>query len=81
MLGTPVLTSNTSSLPEVVGDAALTVDPYDVGAIAAGLRALDGDAGLRAQLAAAGVKQAAKYDMQAYQNRLQAMYDKVLGRQ
>ena len=28
--GTPVVASNTSSLPEVVGDAALTVDPYDV---------------------------------------------------
>jgi glycosyltransferase involved in cell wall biosynthesis len=28
--GTPVITSNTSSLPEVVGDAAITVDPYDV---------------------------------------------------
>jgi glycosyltransferase involved in cell wall biosynthesis len=28
--GTPVITSNTSSLPEVVGDAAITVDPYDI---------------------------------------------------
>ncbi|MEY4951623.1 MAG: hypothetical protein RL299_47 [Pseudomonadota bacterium] len=80
MLGTPVLTTNTSSLPEVVGDAALTVNPYDVGAIAAGLRALDEDADLRARLSAAGVKQAANYDMLAYQNRLAAMYDKVLGR-
>lgn len=79
MLGTPVLTAKSGSLPEVVGDAALTVDPYDVGAIAAGLRALDQDAELRARLSAAGVKQAAKYDMLAYQNRLQAMYDKVLG--
>lgn len=79
MLGTPVLTANCGSLPEVVGDAALTVDPYDVGAIAAGLRALDQDADLRARLSAAGVKQAAKYDMMAYQNRLAAMYDKVLG--
>ncbi len=80
MLGTPVLTANCGSLPEVVGDAALKVDPYDVGAIAAGLRALDQDADLRARLSAAGVKQAAKYDMLAYQNRLAAMYDKVLGR-
>ncbi len=80
MLGTPVLTAQTSSLPEVVGDAALTVDPYDVGSIAAGLHALDQDAELRARLSAAGVKQAANYDMLSYQNRLQAMYDKVLGR-
>ncbi len=79
MLGTPVLTSNTGSLPEVVGAAALTVDPYDVGSIAAGLRALDSDGDLRARLSAAGVKQAANYDMASYQNRLKAMYDKVLG--
>jgi glycosyltransferase involved in cell wall biosynthesis len=36
--GTPVVTSNISSLPEVVGDAAVLVDPYDVGSIVDGLR-------------------------------------------
>jgi hypothetical protein len=36
--GTPVLTSNVCSLPEVVGDAGILVDPTDVEAIAAGLR-------------------------------------------
>jgi glycosyltransferase involved in cell wall biosynthesis len=36
--GTPVVTSNVSSLPEVTGDAAVLVDPYDVGAIEAGMR-------------------------------------------
>lgn len=43
--GTPVVTSNRSSLPEVVGDAAITVNPSDVEAIAEGLRELleDGD--------------------------------------
>jgi glycosyltransferase involved in cell wall biosynthesis len=35
--GTPVLTSNTSSLPEAAGDGALMVDPYDVEELAAGL--------------------------------------------
>ena len=34
--GTPVVTSNVSSLPEVVGDAAVLVDPYDVGSIVDG---------------------------------------------
>lgn len=80
MMGTPVLTTNTSSLPEVVGDAALTVDPFDVGAIAKALRELDEDAVLRAGLSAAGVKRATNFDMQSYQKRLQAMYDKVLSR-
>ena len=36
--GTPVVTSNVSSLPEVVGDAALLVDPYDAAAIADAIR-------------------------------------------
>jgi len=35
--GTPVVAANSSSLPEVVGDAALLVDPYDVGDIAKGI--------------------------------------------
>ena len=37
--GTPVITSNVSSLPEVVGDAALLIDPYDPDAIADAMRA------------------------------------------
>ena len=37
--GTPVVVSNVSSLPEVVGDAAVLVDPHDVGSIVDGLRA------------------------------------------
>src|SRR5437762_7191073 len=36
--GTPVITATTSSMPEVVGDAALVVDPLDTGAIAGALR-------------------------------------------
>jgi glycosyltransferase involved in cell wall biosynthesis len=78
MLGTPVLTSNNSSLPEVVGDAALKVDPYDVRAIAEGLRQLDHDADLRARLAQAGREQAGKFSMEVYQDRLGAMYDRIL---
>ena len=36
--GTPVVTSNVSSLPEVVGDAALLIDPYDPSAIQQAMR-------------------------------------------
>lgn len=80
-LGTPVLTSRTSSLPEVAGDAAVLVDPYDVGSIADGLRALDGDAALRDRLAAAGPEQAALFSADRYLARLEAMYRDVLGRE
>ena len=77
-LGTPVLTSNTSSLPEVAGDAALQVDPYDVRAIAAGLRALDTDPALRGRLAAAGPVQAERFSTARYLERLDRFYQAVL---
>lgn len=79
-MGTPVLTSRISSLPEVAGDAAVLVDPYDVASIVAGLRALDGDPALRARLAAAGPKQAELFSPERYLARLEAMYADVLAR-
>ena len=77
-LGTPVISSTVSSLPEVVGDAGLLVDPYDTQAIAAAMRALDGDAELGERLSAAGPAQAAKFSDEAYRDRLSAMYAKVM---
>src|SRR5207237_1016759 len=48
--GTPVVTSNVSSLPEVVGDAALMVDPYDVPALAAAIERVLTDKELQTDL-------------------------------
>lgn len=76
-LGTPVLTSTTSSLPEVVGDAALTVDPYDTHALAEGIAALDRDADLRGRLSLAGPRRAALFSPEAYERRLAEAYAKV----
>lgn len=56
--GTPVLTSNASSLPEVVGDAALLVDPASVEAICEGLRRIWEDAELRERLRQKGLERA-----------------------
>jgi glycosyltransferase involved in cell wall biosynthesis len=61
---TPVLASSTSSLPEVVGDAGLLVDPLDVDAIAQGLRRLVDDGALRAELAGRGQARAATFTWQ-----------------
>lgn len=55
--GTPVITANTSSLPEVAGDAALLVDPHDGAALAAGIARILTDATLRAALIARGYEQ------------------------
>jgi glycosyltransferase involved in cell wall biosynthesis len=59
--GTPVLTANTSSMPEVVGDAGLPVDPLDVEAITAGLARLVADDALRRDLRTRGLARAATF--------------------
>lgn len=59
--GTPVLTGNRASLPEVVGDAGVMVDPFSVEDIADGLRQLLLDDALRLALVPKGLKQAAKF--------------------
>lgn len=78
LLGTPVICSNTSSLPEVAGDAALMVDPYDTQAITQAIRTLDADAALREHYTAAGHQQAARYSPEIYRERLKAVYDRHL---
>ena len=60
--GTAVLTGDRTSLPEVVGDAGLTADPFDTGAIARALARLIEDPALRAELGARGLKRAAGFD-------------------
>jgi glycosyltransferase involved in cell wall biosynthesis len=59
--GTPVLTSNVSSLPEAAGDAALQVDPYAVDALAAGLERLLSDPALREELRARSLRHARQF--------------------
>jgi glycosyltransferase involved in cell wall biosynthesis len=60
--GVPVICSGVTSLPEVVGDAALTVDPSSVDDIAAALRAVLDDAALRATLIRKGRERARLFD-------------------
>ncbi len=59
--GTPVVCSNTSSLPEVVGDAALTVAPLDAEALADAIAAALGSSTLRDRLSAQGLRRAAMF--------------------
>ncbi len=59
--GAPVVASNTSSLPEVAGDAALLVDPMDLAALSAALSRIAGDPALRSDLRARGLVQAARF--------------------
>ncbi|WP_419827782.1 glycosyltransferase family 4 protein [Sphingomonas sp.] len=77
-LATPVLTSHGGSLPEVVGDGALVVDPYDVAMIARGLVALDTDEALRRRLSQAGLAQSEHFSEANYIRRLDSMYARIL---
>ena len=59
--GTPVIAADTSSLPEVVGDAGLLVDPHDAGALAQAIRRLAGSETLRDDLGKRGQQRASAY--------------------
>lgn len=59
--GAPVITSNLSSLPEVAGNAALFVDPYNVAAITAAMKTVLTDSGARSQLCAASLARARQF--------------------
>ena len=76
-LGTPVISSTTSSIPEVAGDAALLVDPYDVSAIAQAMRRLEHDDDLCFELSMRGRRQAEKFSEKAYQARLVDLYRRL----
>ena len=56
--GTPVVVSITSSLPEVVGDAGITVDPYDVENIAEAIYRVISDRDLNKQMRKKGLERA-----------------------
>lgn len=78
-LGTPVITSNTSSIPEVAGQAAIMVNPYDTRAIAQAIESVDNDEGLRTSLVARGYEQARLFSEEAYLARLASVYERFLG--
>ncbi len=72
--GTPVVTSNRSSLPEVVGDAAVLVDPYSASSIADGIQQVLSDASLRQTLAARGLARAKDFSWEASIRRIHEVY-------
>lgn len=76
--GAPVVASERSSIPEVVGDAGLLVDPVDVGAIAGALRRVLGEPGLADELRRKGFEQAARFTWEATAEGFAAVLDDVL---
>jgi len=74
--GTPVITSNISSMPEIAGDAALIVNPYDIYEISTAIEIISQDTNLRNRLIKAGLdrikdfswKKAAEHTLKVYEN-------------
>jgi glycosyltransferase involved in cell wall biosynthesis len=72
--GTPVVAGNTSSLPEVVGDAAVLIDPYDEQKIANALLRIVNDELLRLKLRKQGIEQVKKFTWRAAAEKTLQLY-------
>jgi glycosyltransferase involved in cell wall biosynthesis len=75
--GTPVLTSNTSALPEIAGEAALLIDPTSVEAITDGLYRLLTDTCLRSKLIDAGTVRSSQFTWSAAAAQTIRAYERV----
>ena len=75
--GTPVVTSNVSSLPEVAGNAAELVDPYDTRSIADGIHRVLTDEGLRTDLRRRGLARAHQFSWESSVRRVREIYGQV----
>src|SRR5205807_9549928 len=77
LLGTPVVTSRASSLPEIAGDAALYVNPYGGDDIAQAIKTITADEGLRHELSRRGRLQAQQFSIARYRERIAALYERI----
>ena len=76
--GTPVLASRAGAIPEILGGAAVLVDPYEVASIATGLERIVSDGDLRKQLSLWGLGQARRYTWERAAEQTWKVYEKVL---
>lgn len=76
--GTPVIVGNRTSLPEVVGNAALLVDPFDVEALAAAIERVIGNSDLRADLSVKGLARAKLFEWRETARQTLAVYQKAI---
>ena len=77
--GTPVIVSNTSSLPEVVGDAGIMVDPWSTESIAAALNLVSQSDRLRQEMRLKGLSRAAQFSWDRCAAQTMAVYRNLMG--
>ena len=75
--GCPVVTSNTSSLPEVVGEAGIMFNPYDTDSLVEAMRQVLTDSELRDDMVTKGLEQAKKFSWERTARETQEVYNKV----
>ncbi len=75
--GTPVVSSNATSLPEVVGDAGILVDPYDVDALARAILEVVSSESLRRELGEKGIARAGKFSNRRMAELTHAAYEEA----
>src|SRR5437588_6208204 len=75
--GAPVITSNTSSLPEVAGDAALLIDPHNTGELSAAIMRILQDKSLQEELRQKGYERAKQFTWQASARKMLSIYQKL----
>ena len=76
--GAPVITSNTSSMPEVAGEGALIIDPYKPAEITAAMIKILADESTRSSLIGKGYAQAAKFSWKAMAQNVMRIYSDIL---
>ncbi|MDY7079456.1 MAG: glycosyltransferase family 1 protein [Chloroflexota bacterium] len=76
--GVPVITSNVSALPEIAGDAAILVDPYDVESIAGGIALVLSDENVRRQLIEKGLERVKRFSAEKSAAAIVETYKKTL---
>ena len=79
--GCPVITSNTSSLPEVVGDAGILIDPYDTQRLAEAMELVLTNSKLRDDMVRKGLAQAKKFTWERAAEQTLQVYSKVARRE
>jgi glycosyltransferase involved in cell wall biosynthesis len=77
--GVPVIAGNRTSLPEVMGQAGLLVDPFDVQALASAIELLIGNSDFRKELRVKGLEQARKFDWRETARQTLRVYSEVVG--
>jgi glycosyltransferase involved in cell wall biosynthesis len=76
--GCPVIASNTASIPEVAGEAAILIDPYDEEDLSASISKVRTDPKTRRRMSTLGIEQARKYSWSKRMETVLGVYDQII---